>query len=365
MITVVYPFYNIGWCENRMIYNSRLGQLRDRPVLEKSALKEKISTSTLQIGNDSLDQYLKDHPDIGMKLFPLKEGRVGERLKYMVIKTIAEKVETFMVRNKYQLERFLEKPESTEDVEALIKNVAYEIAEAVCYAMELESRINVDALTALPNRGAFEERLREEISRAVRNDSPLCLLVVDLDKFKWINDKYGHRAGDEVLREISRRLRNKEDEERILRDSDFVSRYGGDELTILLPNTTKEEGNIAAYRISQAIRGKQCTVGKNGSSRSVDLSVSIGVSGFTGGYTDPKGEKMFEEADDNLYILKGEMSDQEGVQKDRRGQIACDGRVLEESDLVRTLEENKNLQMPGDHRFIADVERERILELVQ
>ncbi|MCK5614248.1 GGDEF domain-containing protein [Candidatus Pacearchaeota archaeon] len=349
-----------------MTYNSKLEQLKaSQSVLERSALKEKINTSILQIGSDSLNWYLKAHPDIGTKLFPLKEGRAGERLKYMAIKTIAEKVEIFMVRNKYQLERFLENPESTEDVTALIKNVAYEIAEAVCYAMELESRINVDALTALPNRGAFEERLQEEISRAVRNDNPLCLLVVDLDKFKWINDKYGHRAGDEVLREVSRRLRSKKDGERILRDSDFVARYGGDELTLLLPSTTTEEGCIAAYRISQAISGEQCTVGKNGSSRSVDLSVSIGVSGFSGRIADPKGEKMFEEADDNLYILKGEMSDQEGVQKDRRGQIACKGRVLEASEIIRKLEENEDLQMPGDHRFIPERRRERILELVQ
>jgi GGDEF domain-containing protein len=88
-----------------------------------------------------------------------------------------------------------------------------------------------DALTGLLNRGAFDEMLSREISRAKRHDSNLTLLFLDLDDFKRVNDTLGHMAGDEVLRKLAKMIMLEK------RAEDFGARYGGEEITILLPQT--------------------------------------------------------------------------------------------------------------------------------
>ena len=91
-----------------------------------------------------------------------------------------------------------------------------------------------DELTNLPNRRAFMRRLEDEVARVQRYGFPLSLALIDLDKFKEINDKYGHAAGDEVLRVYSKNILS------IFRHHDLVARYGGEEFAVLLPNTDAE-----------------------------------------------------------------------------------------------------------------------------
>jgi diguanylate cyclase len=91
-----------------------------------------------------------------------------------------------------------------------------------------------DELTSLPNRRAFLRRLEDEVARVQRYGFPLSLALIDLDKFKEINDKYGHAAGDEVLRVYSKNILS------IFRHHDLVARYGGEEFAVLLPNTDAE-----------------------------------------------------------------------------------------------------------------------------
>jgi len=88
-----------------------------------------------------------------------------------------------------------------------------------------------DELTGLPNRRAFLRRLEDEVARVQRYGFPLSMALIDLDKFKAINDKYGHAAGDEVLRVYSKNILS------IFRHHDLVARYGGEEFAVLLPNT--------------------------------------------------------------------------------------------------------------------------------
>lgn len=91
-----------------------------------------------------------------------------------------------------------------------------------------------DELTGLPNRRAFLRRLEDEVARVQRYGFPLTLALIDLDKFKEINDKYGHAGGDEVLRVYSKNILS------IFRHHDLVARYGGEEFAVLLPNTESE-----------------------------------------------------------------------------------------------------------------------------
>jgi diguanylate cyclase (GGDEF)-like protein len=103
-----------------------------------------------------------------------------------------------------------------------------------------------DALTGLPNRRAYEERLPVEIARASRYAWPLSLCLLDLDGFKRINDTLGHPAGDRALQQVAALL----DESRLADDS---FRIGGDEFALLMPKTCAEDAELAAARLSQEI----------------------------------------------------------------------------------------------------------------
>ncbi|MEJ2685749.1 MAG: GGDEF domain-containing protein [Gammaproteobacteria bacterium] len=102
-----------------------------------------------------------------------------------------------------------------------------------------------DELTGLPNRRAFLRRLEDEVARVQRYGFPLSLALIDLDKFKDVNDKYGHAGGDEVLRVYSRNVLS------IFRHHDLVARYGGEEFAVLLPNTDNEGAVRALTKVKK------------------------------------------------------------------------------------------------------------------
>ena len=101
----------------------------------------------------------------------------------------------------------------------------------------------VDPLTGVLNRGGFEERFAQELERARRNEEPVTLLVADIDRFKQINDRFGHAAGDQVLERVAQVLRDS------TRTPDVVARIGGEEFAVLLSQATREDGIDVAERI--------------------------------------------------------------------------------------------------------------------
>ena len=104
-----------------------------------------------------------------------------------------------------------------------------------------------DALTGLGNRRLLHERLNYEISRHRRHSRRFSVLVLDLDGFKLVNDRFGHAAGDEILREIAKAL------EKAVRDQDTVTRLGGDEFCVLAPETGWEDADRLAVRLERAV----------------------------------------------------------------------------------------------------------------
>ena len=108
---------------------------------------------------------------------------------------------------------------------------------------ELASLSRQDALTKLPNRRAADERLANELLRHRRNQTPLTLMLVDIDHFKKINDTHGHTVGDEVLVEVARRMAV------TCRASDFVARLGGEEFLLILPETGRGGGEALARKL--------------------------------------------------------------------------------------------------------------------
>ncbi len=124
-----------------------------------------------------------------------------------------------------------------------------------------------DLLTGAPNRRAFEETLVSEHSRVVRGGTPAGLFVIDVDRFKWVNDQYGHRVGDDVLVEIMRRLTDG------LRPSDVVARWGGEEITVLAPGVRgRRQLEQVGERIRSLVGDRPITT----ASAAVTLTVSVG-----------------------------------------------------------------------------------------
>jgi len=117
--------------------------------------------------------------------------------------------------------------------------------------MELELISRTDALTQLPNRRAFDERLREALAAAERHGRPLVLALVDFDRFKAINDRYGHDVGDAVLVRAAAVMRS------ALRASDAAARWGGEEFALLLPDTALAEASGVLERVRHALRSAE------------------------------------------------------------------------------------------------------------
>jgi diguanylate cyclase (GGDEF)-like protein len=110
---------------------------------------------------------------------------------------------------------------------------------------ELDAAARTDRLTGLANRRALDEDHRREAARAARTGEPLALVLIDLNRFKEINDLYGHAAGDAALVSVAESMR------RVLRGTDFAARVGGDEFALLLPNTDAEGAIAIARRLAE------------------------------------------------------------------------------------------------------------------
>ncbi len=144
-----------------------------------------------------------------------------------------------------------------------------------------------DGLTGLLNRLFFETELHHRVTESRAHGTPLSLLLLDLDEFKTMNDGYGHRIGDEVLRKVAATLRQR------IRSTDIAGRYGGDELAILLP---RSEG-VAAMRVAEDIRRSIASLVFEGYPRRA--TVSIGVASLSPDHTDALA--LLHDADTALY----------------------------------------------------------------
>jgi len=174
----------------------------------------------------------------------------------------------------------------------LMERIARQTAVAV-ENWRLYSLATVDGLTGLYIRRYLEMRLGEEFERAQRSNSPFCLVMLDVDNLKEVNDQYGHAAGDLLLRSVAMGLKES------VRGMDVAARWGGDEFAALLPDMSLEEGLDVARRIAQAIRRRPFTVGLE----RVTPSASIGVA-VCDGRNPNRPEELLAMADRALYQAK-------------------------------------------------------------
>lgn len=155
-----------------------------------------------------------------------------------------------------------------------------------------------DMLTQVANRRFFDRRLREEISQWQRRGEDLSCLLVDLDRFKLINDQHGHQAGDLVLQEVARTL------SKGLRESDVLARYGGEEFVLLLPATGSKRAAEIAERLRAAVAGRVISPAPG---VRLQATASFGLASLDGGKRvtlDEPGLWLLRQADHALYAAK-------------------------------------------------------------
>ena len=157
--------------------------------------------------------------------------------------------------------------------------------------VEKNNQAMFDVLTEIPNRLAYEKKATEEIARWKRFSNPLSLAVWDIDFFKKVNDSYGHKAGDKVLKTIAQLLNDR------IRETDFLARFGGEEFVMFLPGTKEDE----ALKLVNDLRKKVEACGFHYQGNAVNITVSCGISSFRDG---DSLENVFERADNALYKAK-------------------------------------------------------------
>jgi two-component system cell cycle response regulator len=174
--------------------------------------------------------------------------------------------------------------------------------EAIMLKRQYESSI-LDALTGAANRRHLDDRLASEVAYAKRHGIELCLLLIDVDHFKQVNDQLGHPAGDHVLRELSSIVK------RALRIEDVFARYGGEEFAIVSRSTDRLHGLLLGERIRHLIQSTTFEYehqSPSGSTerRRIEVTVSVGIACLTDCGTELTPERLVRSADVALYLAK-------------------------------------------------------------
>jgi diguanylate cyclase (GGDEF)-like protein len=254
-------------------------------------------------------------------------ARLGQTDRLLVLKKPFEPIEvlqcTSALARKWQHERVLRN-----QVETLEKAVAVRTEKLEAANQQLRHLATHDALTGLPNRILLDDRLAQAMAHANRDAMPFAIMVIDLDRFKFINDTFGHHAGDSVLDQAARRLQS------VLRDFDTVARTGGDEFVVIIsPFAAGEDAYAIAQRANAALRAPLRI-------REVDvhLTSSIGVAYYPADAN--CADRLMARADAAMYCAK-----QRGRNNVQRFAPGMDSRTIEraglESDLHHAIERNE------------------------
>lgn len=167
------------------------------------------------------------------------------------------------------------------------------IVDSVGELRKIERHVNTDAVTGLSNRHAMNEKFGRELNRCVKNDSPIAMIMIDVDNFKTFNDRFGHVAGDRALSAVASILK------RQFRPRDLLVRYGGDEFAVLLPDVDLELATTIANRVRTAVAGD--TGASDDSLIQIPIQISMGVAGLQPG---AQLSDLIKDADAALYRAK-------------------------------------------------------------
>jgi two-component system cell cycle response regulator len=186
-------------------------------------------------------------------------------------------------------------PDKEDEIGRLAREFNSMAERLVEHRSKLEELSVRDGLTGLYNRREFDKRLQEEMQRSRRYHHPFCLLLIDVDRFKDVNDRYGHQAGDEVLIGVGDLV------QLIVRPVDVVCRYGGEELVVILSETNEKGALIVAERIRRTV-AESMTATPRGDT--IQVTVSVGLAAFPRDGDTPA--EIIKAADEALYAAKQE-----------------------------------------------------------
>jgi diguanylate cyclase (GGDEF)-like protein len=184
----------------------------------------------------------------------------------------------------------------TDDHMRLLETVTRLASDALANAMqhaEAESNALTDPLTGLPNARYLALRFDEEAARARRTDRAFQVVMLDLDEFKKVNDTYGHKSGDKMLREVAHLISGQ------LREYDFLARYGGDEFVALVQEVVGSQVEELCARIESAVSKFSLQIGRN---RFARVGISVGTATF--GIDGETLDHLVAHADNEMYRMK-------------------------------------------------------------
>lgn len=181
-----------------------------------------------------------------------------------------------------------------DELQESLRDYKEEILRTKERADTLEKEVLLDGLTEIHNRRAYELRIREELRRYHRDGQEFSLVLIDVDRFKNINDLYGHQAGDKCLRGIAGRIRS------AVRTTDFLARYGGEEFIVILAGSSGDNARSVAEKIRVVVEKTKFYY----RDEEIHVTISLGVTAAVPGDDDP--EVLFVRVDDAMYRAKKE-----------------------------------------------------------
>ena len=213
--------------------------------------------------------------------------------------------DVFRARERMLEHTVAEKMNLLQNYQAVLDEPKDERLHRLVYETErLKNQAGTDELTQLPNRRAFQSRMEEEFSRALRYKRLLSVALCDVDFFKRLNDTYGHKAGDEVLADVAKLLANSLKIHHLptsFRRSDVVARYGGEEFVIIFPETEENGAHLACERVRKTIEEHPFLAKMI--AKPVQVTMSFGVAAFP--VHAGTAEELIVRADEALYRAKG------------------------------------------------------------